>query len=61
MPHAHTDKEVLEVYTAESNHLVWKKEVAKELHLPEIDITLESHELRETSLYVIFFNVVPGK
>ena len=31
---------MLEVYTAESNHLVWKKERAKELHLPEIDITL---------------------
>jgi hypothetical protein len=40
--------------------LVWKKEVAKELPLPDIDTTLDSLELRSTSLYLIFFNVEPG-
>ena len=50
----------LEVYNAPSNKLVWHKETAKELHLPEFDTTIESYELRETSLYVVFFNVIPG-
>lgn len=41
--------------------MVWSKQKAKDLILPQIDTTIYVSEIRETSLYLIFFNVVPGK
>ncbi len=49
------------MYTASNENIVWEKEKAKDLLLPQINKVIYSHEVRYTTLYLIFFHVIPEK
>lgn len=61
MKKVQTQKDISEMYTAPNDDIVWKEERATDLFLPQIDKIIYSNELRSTTLYLIFFHVIPEK
>lgn len=43
MKNVHTEKDITEVYSVPNESIIWKKEQAKELLLPQIDKVIYSH------------------
>ena len=61
MKKVQNQKDISEMYTAPNDDIVWKEERATDLFLPQIDKVIYSNELRSTTLYLIFFHVIPEK